>query len=112
MSLSTYTWKINYLNTYPSYDGLSNLVYSVDWLCTGANTVNPNITSSVRGVQPVNYDPTKPYIEYANLTEETVMEWIQSSMDSESLNAIYTQIDIYNDEILNPPVIPPLPWEV
>lgn len=111
MSQSTYTWKINYLNTLPTFDGLSNVVDSIDWLCTGANTFNPNITSSIRGVEPIIYDANNAYIEYANLTEETVLGWLTTSMSPESVSVIYNQIDVYINEILNPPVNPPLPWD-
>ena len=111
MAQSTYTWQINAMDSYPSHNGQSDVVFTVHWGCVGANTANANVSSYIYSTQSVVYEANTPFTPYANLTSNLVSGWVQSAMGPDSVNAVYAALDTRNDNIINPTqVMLPLPW--
>ncbi len=103
-----YTWIIESLDCIPSIDGQSNVVSCVHWRVNGTDGIN---NASVYGIQNLIYTSNNPFINYSNLTESVVIEWIQNSMGSEQVLAIQNNLDTQISLLMNPPVISPsLPW--
>ena len=100
----TYTWVFNPLECIPSANGMSNIVKKVHWRYSGTDGTH---TSTVYGSVELDSPDPKTYIEYANLTMNTVTGWVvsalaQSNTTVESLqNSINTQIT----DIINPPIV-------
>ena len=108
MNNITYSWEFNPLECVPSANGITNVVKTVHWRYHGTDgTVNTSVYGSVGLESP---DPDD-YIQYANLTMNTVTEWVvsalaQSNTTVESLqNSINTQIT----DIINPPIVSNIP---
>jgi hypothetical protein len=100
------TWNIVQLNCYPDKDGLTDVVFTVHWDCTG---VDGDYSGRVYGSCGVTLDPSAPYTPYAELTKDQVLSWIWASgVDKEETeNAVNAQIESQK----NPTVVsPPLPW--
>jgi hypothetical protein len=99
------TWNIVQLNCYPDKDGLTDVVFTVHWDCTG---VDGEYSGRVYGSCGVTLDPSAPYTPYAELTKDQVLSWIWASVDKDETEAsVQAQID----EKKNPTVVsPPLPW--
>ena len=104
----TYTWEFNPLECIPSANGLTNVVKTVHWRYNGTDGTNIGTLYGTVGL--ASPDPNT-YIQYANLTMNTVTEWVlsvlaQSNTTVESLqNNINTQIA----NIINPPIVPNAP---
>jgi hypothetical protein len=102
----TINWNIVQLNCYPDKDGLTDVVFTVHWDCTG---VDGEYNGRVYGSCGVTLDPEAPYTAYADLTQDQVLDWIWASgVDKdETENAVNAQIESQK----NPTVVtPPLPW--
>ena len=96
----TYNWKILEMTTNPSIDGLMNVVTSTTWSAEVENTDNSNsemvniITCATGGKVSFNKPNSNDFIEYTNLTEQEVLNWIWNNgvnkelIEKELLNKI------------------------
>ena len=103
---NTYTWEITQMDTIPDFNGFSNFVTRVYWRYIGTN--ENNTSSNITGY--VEFDNRGPneYIEYTDITEEEVINWLNNYTSVGEMQTIITQ-KIYDIE--NPPIINlPLPW--
>ena len=102
---TTINWNIVQLNCYPDKDGLTDVVFTCHWDCTG---VDGEYNGRVYGSCGVTLDPDAPYTPYANLTKDQVLGWVWASVNKDETEAsVQAQID----EKKNPTVVtPPLPF--
>jgi len=106
--MNTYTWLIDSLDCSPLLEGQNNVVSNVHWRINATDGTH-NVTTY--GVQPLIYTAGNPFTEYAGLTLETVIGWIQTVMGSDQVTAIQTQLDKMIDNLVNPSIVSPtLPW--
>ena len=92
----------------PSVNGQTNVVSNVHWI---VNATDGTYNSTVYGTQPLIYSLKTPFTDYSNLTETTVIEWIQIAMGDKQIAAIQNNLDNQIAILANPPVIVlPLPW--
>lgn len=106
---NSYTWLISSLDCIPDVDGLTDYVVIAHWTCTGTDGT---FSGSVYNTQSFTVDPAKPdYIPFADLTEAEVISWVQDSLGSDTVDAVYRSIDQQIEAQVNPPIVtPPLPW--
>jgi hypothetical protein len=105
-----YTWIISQLECYPEFDNYQNIVFNVFWNCVGEDIVNNvSFVSSINSSISVQLDPTAPYIPYADLTQDEVLNWVWTSgVDKDATEA---EVDAKVQALVNPTVVsPPLPW--
>jgi hypothetical protein len=112
MSIS-YTWTINQLTAYPTFESHTDVVFKVQWFYRGVNS--DGIGSARGGIADVTYTAGSPFTPFAELTEEQVLGWVQDTITPEKLAQMETEIvgDIdYQIEQANAnnPISPPLPW--
>jgi hypothetical protein len=102
---TTINWNIVQLNCYPDKDGLTDVVFTVHWDCTG---VDGEYNGRVYGSCGVTLDPEAPYTPYEDLTQDQVLDWVWASVDKdETETSVQAQIESQK----NPTVVtPPLPW--
>lgn len=97
----TYTWKLLELRK-TSAANLSNVVVGTRWLCTGTDeegnegTFNGATPFSVTSVDPNNF------VDWNNLTEATVMGWVQDILNRGGLDHVQSQIQKQIDLKKNP----------
>lgn len=104
------TWNISQLDCKPQEDGLTDVVVTAHWQCTGEQTSGGELYSAqVYGTASFTLDPTKNFIPYDSLTLQEVLNWcFDSGVDKDATEANVTQ-QIANQ--INPPIIsPPIPW--
>jgi uncharacterized lipoprotein YmbA len=70
---TTYTWKIDYMDTKPQQDGLENVVVSCRWSLSG--TDGEQIKSNF-GYTHFEAPQTGDFTAYADLTEAQVLAWV------------------------------------
>jgi hypothetical protein len=82
MPTITYTWKIEHLDCVHSQDELTNIVCKIHWRLYGSDgfyTLNLYGDTQICGPDPENF------VEYDNLTESAVIQWLKDSIN-ESAN--------------------------
>ena len=106
---NTYTWVIDSIDCLPSFDGKTNVVNTVHWRVNASDGVHIPVTTY--GVQNLTYTAGSPFTEYTNLSEATVLGWVQTAMGANQVAAIQSDLDAQIANLLNPPIVSlPLPW--
>ena len=87
---NTYSWTINALDTYPTQDSLTDVVYNIHWALTATSdqTDDEGVAYSATsiGTQTVGAPDADSFTAFDSLTQEIVEGWLESSdMDIESM---------------------------
>jgi hypothetical protein len=105
---NTYTWAVNALTCYPTYESETDVVFTVRWTCTASSG---NFLSNITSVTYVEWVSGSPFTPYSQLTQDQVIGWVQSALGAEQIAEIYSKLDFQIEQQMNPPVVtPPLPW--
>ena len=109
----TYTWSINQLTAYPTYQSQTDVVFKVQWSYRGVDS--NGVGSSRGGVTPVTYSAGAPFTPFNQLTEAQVLGWVQPTISAQQLADMEAGItgDIdwqIQQAAADNPVTPPLPW--
>ena len=106
--MNAYTWKIAQLECIPFADGKTNVVSTVHWRVSATDGTN---TAEVYGAQPLTFDAKNAFVSYADLTKNTVVDWVKDAMGIDAVAALQETLDKQLEVLANPPIIsPPLPW--
>ena len=107
----TMTWDVTAMDCYPQADGEADVVFTVHWTCSGAQTVNgQTYNGSVYSTCSLPAPTGTPFTPYADLTLDQVLGWVWSSVDKD---AVELNLDGLIAAQIDPPVVtPPLPWAV
>jgi hypothetical protein len=101
-----YTWQVLSLYTKPSLNGLENVVRRVTWryqITDGGNY--GEIYQDTYLPEPSD---TNGYIAYSNLTEETILSWVQGIED---VPALQVELQLRLEKSKNPDILEnKLPW--
>jgi hypothetical protein len=103
----TYEWNISQMDSYPSFDTYTDVVFNVHWqvLATDDGT-----TASAYGTQGITYAEDRPFVPYAELTKDDIVGWTKSSM-GDNLAVLEASLAKQIADAKDPPVIVlPLPW--
>lgn len=84
----TYNWSISGVDGTPADGEKKNIVRVIHWRCSGYVTDYPIISNS-RGGFVILDEPGEDYsfIDYAELTEEHLMEWLFASLDKKRVES-------------------------
>jgi hypothetical protein len=108
--MTTYLWNISQMDTVPSEDGLTDVVMTAHWQCTGTQeNEGTDYAAQVYGTCSFALDKSKVFIPYDSLTPQEVLDWCWASgVDKDATQAT---IDTQIANQINPPIIVlPLPW--
>jgi hypothetical protein len=102
----TYKWEVLSLYTKPSLDGLENVVRRVTWRYQ--ITDGGNYGEIYQDTYLPDPSGSNTYIAYPNLTEETILGWVQNIEDVPALQA---ELQLRLEKSKNPDIIEnKLPW--
>jgi len=127
-----YNWDCNTVDVRPLEDGETDVVYNVHWILTGTKEVeippvgppiDPPIPASIKkytvsniGTEIVTVDPSEPFIPFADLTNDIVVDWTKAAMGEEQVLSLETSIANQIALLINPvsitmqlPTVPPTP---
>jgi len=98
-------WAITKLKCHAELNGLADVVYRVWWSCVGEDGEYSAEACSSCDLP----SPSATFVQYANLTEQQVLEWVWANgVDKAGTEALVVSMI---EEKKNPPVVtPPLPW--
>ena len=83
----TYKWRINALDAKISHDSKDNVINTIHWSYMASENHEAGMyTASSIGTHNVEYDADN-FTEYASLTEENVIAWLEAGLDVDSLKA-------------------------
>jgi hypothetical protein len=83
----TYKWTINALDAKISHDSKDNVINTIHWGYTASENHEAGMyTASSIGTHSVTYDADN-FTEYASLTEENVIAWLEAGLDVDSMKA-------------------------
>ena len=103
-------WIIERLDCYPEFEQEQDVVCTVYWRCNASETADPQpFYATCYGSVGVTLSPESPFIPYADLTQEQVLQWVyEGGVDKAATEAaLAAQIE---DQKHPKVVTKPLPW--
>ena len=107
----TYTWKVTSLKVKDVSDARPSAVVQTYWQKIGKDENGNQGTFS--GATPFTLDPNDdsgPFIPFADLTEENVLDWIKTVVVGSYEEHVNGKIQEQIDEKINPVTEQSLPW--
>lgn len=98
-----YTWNNKTVDTYPSLDGKTDVIFNVHWRLTGEDE-NGN-TGSAYGTISLDTSDLSNFTSFDSITEAQVNGWVEAAMGAEEVQAKKDVIDSQIAEQLNPTVV-------
>lgn len=106
---NTYTWSFPTLAAYPTYEGETDVVFTVHWVLSGSD--GDGHSGSVYGAVNVTYAAGTPFTPYADLTEEQVQGWVVEALGPEQVAVYEANIDNQIEQQVSPTIVNlPPPW--
>tara|TARA_R110002153_G_scaffold194635_1_gene348026 strand:+ start:566 stop:886 length:321 start_codon:yes stop_codon:yes gene_type:complete len=99
----TYTWNNKTVDTFPSLEGETDVIFNVHWRLAGTND-NDN-TGSVYGTQSLETSDLSDFTAFANITEQDINGWVETALGEEKVAELKANIDAQIEEQINPTVV-------
>jgi hypothetical protein len=101
-----YTWDCKTVDVYPTYDNHSDVVYNVHWRLNAESDQQDaegnNYTATVYGTQTLTVDDIGSFIPFADLTNDTVTDWVTTAMGDDEVANLKSGLDSNIDSQINP----------
>ena len=93
-----YTWDVSTVNTYPTHNSQSDVVYNVHWRLTAEDDANQdadgnNWTASSYGTQALDTTDITDFTAFADLTSSDVQGWVEAAMGADAVADLKTGLD-------------------
>lgn len=72
-----FQWSFPQFVVNPSYDGLSNVVTAINWVCTGTDGL---VSSTSSGTVQLGTPNPAEFVSYDQITQEMAAQWVASSI--------------------------------
>ena len=99
----TYTWNNKTVDTYPSLEGNTDVIFNVHWRLTGEDD-NENIGSTYGTIALDTSDLTN-FTDFTDITEEDINGWVETALGEERVAELKTSIDAQIAEQVSPTVV-------
>ena len=102
-----YTWDVSTVDTYPTKDSKSDVVYNVHWRLTATDDTNKdsdgnNWTATTYGSQGVDTSDLSSFIAFADLTASNVQGWVEAALGADEVTAMKALLDAQIAELITP----------
>ena len=93
-----YTWNVSTVDTYPTKDSKSDVVYNVHWRLIATDDTNTdsdgnNWTATIYGSQNLNTSDLSSFTEFADLTASDVQAWVEAALTADTVTAMKSGLD-------------------
>ena len=93
-----YTWDVSTVDTYPTKDSKSDVIYTVHWRLTATDDTNKdsdgNFWSSYNyGSQILDTSDLSSFKAFASVTASDVQGWVEAAMGSDEVTEMKTSLD-------------------
>ena len=102
-----YTWDVSTVDTYPTKDSKSDVVYNVHWRLTATDDTNKdsdgnNWTATSYGTQSVDTSDLSSFTAFADLTSSDVQGWVEAAMGADAVTDLKSGLDAQIAEKITP----------
>jgi hypothetical protein len=102
-----YEWNVSTVDTYPTHNSQSDVVYNVHWRLTATDDANNDAdgnpqTASVYGTQPLDVSDLSSFTAFADLTASDVQGWVEAAMGEEAVTNYKADLDAQIAEKITP----------
>ena len=107
--MTTYTWAVTALYTETVNDEQDYVVIA-NYTVVG---VDDTFSAELSNIARFSTASVSPFIPYAELTEDIVIDWIQQELGPDGVSNLEACIQGQINSQINPPTVPvntPLPW--
>ena len=103
----SYSWDVSTVDTYPTHNSQSDVVYNVHWRLTAEDDANQdadgnNWTASVYGTQSVDTADISDFTAFADLTSSDVQGWVETALGADEVTSLKSDLDAQIDEKVTP----------
>ena len=93
-----YTWDVSTVDTYPTHNSQSDVVYNVHWRLTAEDDANQdadgnNWTASSYGTQALDTTDITDFTAFADLTSSDVQGWVEAAMGADAVADLKAGLD-------------------
>ena len=94
----SYSWNVSTVDTYPTHNSQSDVVYNVHWRLTATDDTNKdsdgnNWTAEVYGTQAVDTSDLSSFTAFADLTASDVQGWVESALGADKVTEMKASLD-------------------
>jgi hypothetical protein len=94
----SYSWNVSTVDTYPTHNSQSDVVYNVHWRLTATDDTNKdsdgnNWTAEVYGTQAVDTSDLSSFTAFADLTASNVQGWVETALGADEVTAMKASLD-------------------
>ncbi len=103
----SYAWDVKTVDTYPTKDSKSDVVYNVHWRLTATEDANndtegEDYAASSYGTQDLNTDDLEDFIDFESVTTAEVEAWVIAAMGEEAVTELEANLAQQIEEQKNP----------
>ena len=94
----SYSWNVKTVDTYPTKDGKSDVVYNVHWRLKATDGSNNDSegnpwTAETNGTQILDVSDLSSFTAFASLDAATVQGWVETAMGSSTVTDTKSGLD-------------------
>ena len=102
-----YTWDVSTVDTYPTKDSKSDVVYNVHWRLTATDDTNKdsdgnNWSATSYGSQAVDTSDLSSFTAFADLKASDVQGWVEAALGADEVTALKARLDAQIAELITP----------
>tara|TARA_R100001594_G_scaffold129734_1_gene168478 strand:- start:6303 stop:6647 length:345 start_codon:yes stop_codon:yes gene_type:complete len=102
-----YTWDVSTVDTYPTKDSKSDVVYNVYWRLTATDDTNKdsddnNWTATTYGSQSLDTSDLSSFTAFGSLNAAKVQGWVEAAMTADTVTAMKARLDAQIAEKITP----------
>ena len=102
-----YAWDVSTVDTYPTKDSNSDVVYNVHWRLTATDDTNKdsdgnNWTATSYGSQGLDTDSISSFTAFADLDAAKVQGWVEAALTADTVTAMKASLDAEIAEKITP----------
>ena len=102
-----YTWDVSTVDTYPTKDSKSDVVYNVHWRLIATDDTNKdsncnNWTAESYGSQTLDTSDLSSFTAFGSLNAAKVQGWVEAALTSDTVTAMKTSLDANIAEKITP----------
>tara|TARA_Y100000592_G_scaffold99478_2_gene175685 strand:+ start:510 stop:857 length:348 start_codon:yes stop_codon:yes gene_type:complete len=102
-----YKWDVSTVDTYPTHNSKSDVVYNVHWQILATDDSNNDSkgnpqTASVYGSQPLDVSDLSSFTAFKDLTASDVQGWVEDALGADKVNEMKASLDAQIAEKVSP----------
>ena len=103
----SYAWDVSTVDTYPTKDSNSDVVYNVHWRLTATDDANNDAdgnpqTAGVYGSQGLDTDSISSFTAFASLDAAKVQGWVEAALTADKVTELKSGLDAQIAEKITP----------